>query len=287
MSQGHIPLIYCNMEQLEFFEKLEEFKKPICPVCGNGFEKNRDWQKFCSIDCKRRFKLGEIIKVNCLVCGSVFEKNTSNTWKKYCSSECNNKKHYLDLETFRKNRREDYHKNKEKILKYEKIRRNKNIERARQIARIWRNENKDKIKKSRIKNREKDKITAKIWRENNRDKLNEIAKNWDRNKKKTDLNYRLKCILRSRISKFFKRVKKSKKTIELIGCDYETVRLHIEKQLKEGMTWDNHGEWHIDHIIPCASFDLTDPEQQKKCFNYTNLQPLWAKENLSKGAKIL
>jgi endogenous inhibitor of DNA gyrase (YacG/DUF329 family) len=233
--------------------------------------------------------LGEIIKVNCLVCGSVFEKNTSNTQKKYCSSECREKKYCLDLETFRKDRRENYHKNKEKILKYEKIWRNKNIERVRQIARIWRNKNRDKIKKSRIKNREKDKITEKIYREKNRDRLNELAKNWDRNKKKTTINYKLRCVLRSRISKFFKRVKKSKKTSELIGCEYETVRLHIEKQFKDGMTWENHGThgWHIDHIIPCASFDLTDPEQQKKCFHYTNIQPLWASENLSKGAKIL
>ncbi len=66
-------------------------------------------------------------------------------------------------------------------------------------------------------------------------------------------------------------------------------REHLEKQFKEGMTWENHGlyGWHIDHIIPCASFDLTDLEQQKKCFHYTNLQPLWAKENLIKGVKIL
>jgi len=53
------------------------------------------------------------------------------------------------------------------------------------------------------------------------------------------------------------------------------------------MTKENHGFWHIDHIIPCASFNLKDPKQQTKCFHYTNLQPLWAKENLSKGAKIL
>jgi hypothetical protein len=52
------------------------------------------------------------------------------------------------------------------------------------------------------------------------------------------------------------------------------------------MTFDNFGKWHIDHIIPCASFDLTKPEQQRQCFHYTNLQPLWAFENLSKGSKI-
>jgi hypothetical protein len=55
----------------------------------------------------------------------------------------------------------------------------------------------------------------------------------------------------------------------------------------EGMSWDNYGEWHIDHILPCSSFDLADIEQQKICFNYKNLQPLWAEDNLRKGAKII
>jgi hypothetical protein len=62
------------------------------------------------------------------------------------------------------------------------------------------------------------------------------------------------------------------------------LRAHLEHQFKDGMTWDNHGEWHIDHIKPCVQFDLTDPEQQKECFHYTNMQPLWAFENQSKGA---
>lgn len=70
-----------------------------------------------------------------------------------------------------------------------------------------------------------------------------------------------------------------------MGADIETVKKHLESLFQNGMTWDNHGfdGWHIDHIVPCAAFDLTDPEEQKKCFHYTNLQPLWAKDNLSKG----
>ena len=217
------------------------------------------------------------------------EKNTSDTQKKYCSSECRNKRHYLDLETFRKIRRKQYYnKNKEKILKLNKIRRDNDIDRKRQAERIWRNENKEKIKQYKTKGKERDRKSAKIYREKNRALISKKALTYHLKKIKTNINYKLKCALRSRISKFFKRVKKSKKTSELIGCDYETVRLHLEKQFKEGMTWENHGlyGWHIDHIIPCASFDLTDPEQQKKCFHYTNLQPLWAKENISKGAKI-
>ena len=62
--------------------------------------------------------------------------------------------------------------------------------------------------------------------------------------------------------------------------------MHLEAQFKPGMTWDNYGlkGWHVDHIRPCASFDLRDPEQQRRCFHYTNLQPLWAEENLKKGS---
>ncbi len=61
--------------------------------------------------------------------------------------------------------------------------------------------------------------------------------------------------------------------------------IYLEKKYKKGMTRDNYGDWHVDHIKPCASFDLTDAKQQMLCFHYTNLQPLWAKENLQKGKK--
>ena len=80
---------------------------------------------------------------------------------------------------------------------------------------------------------------------------------------------------------------KSASTLELIGCDLDFLQIHLEHQFTPGMTWANHNYegWHIDHIRPCASFDLTDPEQQKQCFNYTNLQPMWGTENMSKSAK--
>lgn len=76
--------------------------------------------------------------------------------------------------------------------------------------------------------------------------------------------------------------------LELCGISLAGLREHIAKQFKPGMSWANYGfdTWHIDHIRPCASFDLRDPEQQKKCFHYTNLQPLWAKDNLHKGSRL-
>jgi len=64
--------------------------------------------------------------------------------------------------------------------------------------------------------------------------------------------------------------------MKLVGCTIEFIKGYLEAQFEPNMSWDNYGEWHIDHILPCASFDLTLPEEQQKCFHYTNLQPLWA-----------
>ena len=72
-----------------------------------------------------------------------------------------------------------------------------------------------------------------------------------------------------------------------MGCSVSFLKGFLEAKFKEDMTWENHGEWHIDHIKPCLSFNLLDEEKQKKCFHYTNLQPLWADENLSKGFRNL
>ena len=91
---------------------------------------------------------------------------------------------------------------------------------------------------------------------------------------------------RSRYGKLIPRLDRHWDVDELLGADDVTVRKHFELKFKDGMSWDNHGEWHIDHIIPCAFFDLTKPIHQKVCFNYQNLQPMWASENCSKQDKI-
>jgi len=78
---------------------------------------------------------------------------------------------------------------------------------------------------------------------------------------------------------------KCKKITSLIGCSQEELRNYFESKFANGMTWKNYGYdgWHIDHIVPCIKFDLTQPSEQAKCFHYTNLQPLWKNDNLSKG----
>jgi hypothetical protein len=115
---------------------------------------------------------------------------------------------------------------------------------------------------------------------------NSRERKYKRKKYKNDPVFRIKCSLRSRLCQALKNNWKSGNTLELLGCTVEYLKNHLEDRFQEGMTWENHGEWHIDHIRPCASFDLSKTEQQGECFHYTNLQPLWAFDNLSKGSKL-
>ena len=105
-------------------------------------------------------------------------------------------------------------------------------------------------------------------------------------KYQTDINFRLLNICRSRTLKALKGFDKSASTIKLLGCTSDELRQHIESLFKSGMTWENQGKggWDIDHIIACATFNLVDPEQQRICFNWSNLQPLEHIENIKKGA---
>jgi hypothetical protein len=115
--------------------------------------------------------------------------------------------------------------------------------------------------------------------EENRRKTREKSR-----KRRENLGNRIRLNLGTRLWQAVQ--KKHGNTMELTGCTKEELVKHLEMNFKENMSWDNYGEWHIDHIKPCASFDLTKEEEQKKCFHWTNLQPLWAIENLRKGCKI-
>lgn len=193
---------------------------------------------------------------------------------KNCAKECV-KKCYNKHQDKRLNQKKEYYKSNcttinKKNYKYQSINKEKISEQRKQY---------------RQNNIEKIKIANKNWRQNNKYKLNEYY----RLKAKNDLNFRLARNIRSRIKATIKGHIKSQSSLELLGCSLEQVRQHIESKFQEGMGWNNWSfyGWHIDHIRPISSFDLSDPVQQEQCFHYTNLQPLWAKDNLSKGDKII
>lgn len=108
---------------------------------------------------------------------------------------------------------------------------------------------------------------------------------YNRRRYKESVNRRLIHNVRVRIRQVLRAGSKAARTIEILGCSTEALKHHLESQFLDGMSWDNHGSvWEVDHILPCASFDLTDPEQQRKCFHYTNLRPLSCSDNRSRGA---
>lgn len=111
-----------------------------------------------------------------------------------------------------------------------------------------------------------------------------------RNKRiKEDINFRIRIRISKRLNIAIKNNQKEGSVISDLGCKIPELKTYLENNFKEGMTWDNWGlkGWHIDHIIPLSSFDLTNREEFLRAVNYKNLQPLWAVENLKKGNKII
>ena len=246
----------------------------ICQRCNIEFEKTSNSQKYCS-EC------GAII-LKCRI------KKYDETHKEEASKR---RKEYYKI--YYKNNREkllEYqkkyskiHKEEPKRKKYSKKYYKTHKEQHHQRMKKWREEHKKEVKeyqkKYRETNKEKLKEYYKKYQETHKEKINLYSKN----KRNTNINYRILCNLRKRIWEALKHNSKSKSTMNLVGCSIEYLKQYLESKFKLGMSWDNYGKWHVDHIRPCASFDLSNLEEQRKCFNYTNLQPLWAEENLSKG----
>ena len=170
-------------------------------------------------------------------------------------------------------------------------------------GKVWRQNNKNKRKRKNKNwydvNKEKIKIKQKEYDKNNKNKRKIKNKNWYQknknkiriyrnNKKKTDIQYKLSENLRGRLRNAIQGNQKVGSAVKDLGCTIDELKTYLESKFKPSMTWDNYGfyGWHIDHIKPLASFDLTDRKQFLEVCHYTNLQPLWANENLSKGKKV-
>ncbi|KEF40445.1 hypothetical protein M670_00471 [Schinkia azotoformans MEV2011] len=188
----------------------------------------------------------------------------------------------VQAKIYRENNKEKIKTTKQKIYERDKVRIISKVKK-------YRAENKEKIAEKKrvyhLQNIDRIKDQKKRYYKNHRKERSLYFSEYQRTRLKNDSAFRLKHNLRRRVHHALKGEIKSKKTLELIGCSVSYLKRHLEKQFKPGMSWDNYGEWHIDHIRPCATFDLSDPDQQKQCFHFTNLQPLWAAENLSKGSR--
>ena len=147
---------------------------------------------------------------------------------------------------------------------------------------------KQRNKRYREKNKEKLKEHKKIYYEQNKEKLKNSKYLYAKNKRQTDIQYRLCCNLRRRLRNALKKNAKSGSAVRDLGCSIEQLKQHLESKFQTNMSWNNYGPtgWHIDHIIPLSKFNLSIREELLKACHYTNLQPLWAIDNICKGNKL-
>jgi hypothetical protein len=138
--------------------------------------------------------------------------------------------------------------------------------------------------KPRVWNKEKQHLSEKRYCERNKEKLKE---KWKREGQK--LHRKIKSRLSNRIKDALKAIslRKDNKILSYLDCSHDFLRKWFQFLFVEGMTWDNIGEWHIDHVIPCASYDLNKEEDIKQCFSWKNIRPCWQQENLEKGSLII
>ena len=184
-------------------------------------------------------------------------------------------------------------KNKEKQREYNKEYNKKYREELSAYHKEWWEKNKQKVNEKR-----KNKYNTDIkYREELKEKSKQVSKTDSYKKKRRenhfkrrriDIQWKLSQALRVRINKAIRNNQKVGSAVHDLGCTIEELKIHLENQFEEGMTWDNwkHDGWHIDHKKPLSKFDLTDPEQLKEVCHYTNLQPLWWYDNIEKSDKI-
>jgi hypothetical protein len=254
----------------------------------DGFKNKKQLYKhFCS-DCSKK------------MCASMAYKDYHRRYRLLNKEKQNlyRKEYYLNnKEKFKKDTKKYYLNNKVAVAansrKWLKTEKGKLYTKKRRASMVY----KDYHRRYCLLNKEKQNFYNVEYYQKNREHLNKINGAWSkknrnrislRNKerRKKDINFKMREVLRRRIKQAIKRGYKFTSTINLLGTSIPNVIKYLEKKFKPGMTWENHGKWHIDHIRPCAHFDLTDTKQQLECFHYTNLQPLWAFDNMSKGAKI-
>jgi len=204
---------------------------------------------------------------------------------------------WLEAEKFQKRQHQKlkreaqrYQQRKEELTKKRNLPENK--ERVRKYMEWYRQKHKEKVKISKLewakRPHAKERKKVKMYEYRRRPEVKKRTNKYFQERRVKDPQFCLSLRVRSRITSALRlsNIKKSHKTRELIGCSYAFLKKHIEKQFRDGMSWDKPNSFHIDHIRPLASFDLTDSKQLKAACHWTNLQPLYPQENLKKGAKM-
>lgn len=206
--------------------------------------------------------------------------------------ESNKRWREANPEKIKAGRRRYYAKNKDRCAEYNKTWRAENREKRNATQRIWSSKNVDKIRQKGKDYYQANKARLKEYTENyrrtNPDKVRAARNARKRVRWNSDPEYRLVEGQRNRIRVALKRKNKVDETLALLGCSARDLKTYIESKFEKGMTWDSffRGEIHVDHIKPLSSFDLRDPEQQRAAFGFSNLQPLWAEDNLAKSDKL-
>ena len=252
-----------------------ETKTKVCSKCGE--EKPLTNEYFNSRkDSKDGFRN------DCKVCRYISTKEYKEIYNK---EYWNNNKEKLS-----ESNKEYHFQNRDILLKKMKQRRLNDIESYKERDQKYYEENKESILQKRKEYVEKNKEHVYLSNhksyhthiEKRRKYRSEYLKKRQSNDSLFDLRVKVSGLIRKSIKN--KGYSKTTKTYDILGCSYEIFKQHIENQFQEGMTWDNHGEWHYDHIIPVASAQTE--EELIKLNHYTNLQPLWAEDNLKKSDKI-
>lgn len=190
---------------------------------------------------------------------------------KKCSN-CKEEKRFIEFTKDKTRKDGYYHRCKSCRKKYDKKYYEENKDKLSEHKKKYRQENKENISKQQ-----------KQYQKENKERRNE----YQNKRKQKDPLYRLRCNISISIYKSMKNkgYTKRSQTYKILGCSYEDFKLHIERQFKDGMSWENAGKWHYDHIYPISL--AKNYEELIKLNHYTNFQPLWAIDNIKKGNKTL
>ena len=274
-----------------------------CPNCGNLFTLNHANRKYCTEKCRKRSEYERLVGIvnyaqrNCIICGNDFKPKKKT--QVCCSIKCSQKRQVLaSLRAWRLHQIQSKELNKPRNCSFcgnvyrSKYNQSQAIYCSKKCKQDAHTIRRLPPRIERICILCKSVFNTGIAHQKTCSK--KCQQKHSRNIAKlrnTESSFQIKLAngLRSRVLSALQAqgCKRANNTMKLLGCSCSELKLHLESLWLPGMTWENRGYygWHIDHIAPCASFDLSNPEQQKKCFHYTNLQPLWWIDNLKKNSR--